>query len=42
MNDFEDERKLSKDDTMRNLKEVQSRQANYKEYRNQLEESGEK
>ena len=41
-NDFDDERKFGKDETVHNLKDVQDRQATYKEYRDQLEESGEK
>ncbi len=41
-NDFDDERKFGRDETELNLEVVQNRQADYKEYRNQLEESGEK
>lgn len=41
-NDFDDERKFGRDESELNLEVVQNRQADYKEYRNQLEESGEK
>ena len=39
-NDFDDERKFGRDETELNLEVVQKRQADYKEYRNQLEVSG--
>ena len=41
-NDFDDERKFGRDESELNLEVVQNRQADYKEYRNHLEESGEK
>lgn len=41
-NDFNDDRKLSKEETERKLSEVQERKKRYEGYRKELEESGEK
>ena len=41
-NDFDDNRKLSKEETERKLAEVQERKVRYEGYRKELEESGEK
>lgn len=41
-NDFDDSRKLSKEETERKLAEVQKRKNKYEDYRKGLEESGEK